>query len=889
MTISLRAVGTPTAATSVVTPLAPGAPAGLTATDLSILTVEIKGLTAGTAPTITTPSGWTLIGTVTNNGTLVAGADTGSNTIGMYYRVGTYTAPSITTTGADSAGAAIVAYACDASTFTWDVSSSTTGSDTTSGADGSITGAANLSINIGDWVVVGAGLSGDIGTVTAESLTATGSTFSSNTNRVNLGVTTNNDSRLLVHDWAVGSTGPSTAAPVYTWSNTSSTTGHARFVRIRAITPVSTLVDDFATADTAKWTFGAGATVTGGQASLTVASAYTGTVASKTTYDLTSSSVMVNVAQWPNVGNGSTELYAIQLSLDSANQLYIIGSNGTLTAYRKVGGTATSVGSVAIGSNKYVRIRHDGTQVIWEYGVTGTAWTQLGTAWTPTFAVTAMAVLIMAGYFGTEPSPGTALIESVNVVPVPTQSSALSATASATASITGGFQTASKALQATASGTATIQSAVSAVLRATASATVGFTAVTPIYVPPAPTPAPIVLPTPVRRMTVGVYTGNYVRLGQVPDYVSCSVTWQNLGVGSGTLVVNEDDPIAASLLTVDENVVQVVVDVGGVRWSGRVMSVTLEREGPVGSGVLTATLLDEGVWLQRMLASQNGASSSLASMPQYDTRTGPAVSVAADFINAAATRLGVPVRATKPAVDTSPSVTIKARMTTLADLLFAPLKQAGVVLLGQVWLPGDVQPADIGTALTTPTIVFRPLVLVDKPWLQWTDSMTSVTKMVFQGVHPAAYRAIVGLSGSDAARIYDSVINTTLQTSLGTFGLPEIYAEASDAALGVQSAVAGIEALAPVGGSASATFEVADAEPFSFGTDFVLGDMATIVVSGSTWRQQITKVTATDDRSGGLTITPVIGDETPDLTGDGMMIRALARVAEGVRALQAGR
>lgn len=233
MTISLRAVGASTAAAAAVTPLAPGVPAGLTATDLSILIVEVKGLTAGTAPTITAGAGWSAVGPVTNNGTIVAGTDTGSNTIGMFYRTGTYSTPSVVTTGGDSAAAVIVAYQ---TTLTgWDVTATATGIDTTSGANGSINGTVNINATTGDWVVVGAAMSGDVGSVTAETLAATGATFGTLANRLSLGVTTGTDSRLQVSDWPVTG-GPSSAIPVYTWTNASSTTGHARFLRIREVT-----------------------------------------------------------------------------------------------------------------------------------------------------------------------------------------------------------------------------------------------------------------------------------------------------------------------------------------------------------------------------------------------------------------------------------------------------------------------------------------------------------------------------------------------------------------------------------------------------------------------------------------------------------------------------
>jgi hypothetical protein len=290
-----------------------------------------------------------------------------------------------------------------------------------------------------------------------------------------------------------------------------------------------------------------------------------------------------------------------------------------------------------------------------------------------------------------------------------------------------------------------------------------------------------------------------------------------------------------------------------------------------------------------MLASQNAASTSLTGMPQFNTRTGPAVGVAADYINAAASRLGAPVKSSKPAVDTSPSVSLNARMTILADLLTDPLKRAGVTMTATIWLPSDTQPPDLTPALTTPTIVFRPQVLADKPWLQWTDSMTNIAGMTFQVTQPTAYRVILGLDGSDAARVYDQRVDTTRQLDMGTYGLPEIGVDATDAALGTQSQNAGAEALAETGGGVAAIFLVADGSPWVHGEHYVVGDMATIAVSGGTWRQRITRVTASDSRSTGLQISPLIGDSAPDVSGDDMMVRALGRVAEGLRALQSGR
>lgn len=236
MAISLRAVGTPTTAAAAVTPLAPGVPAGVVAGDLSLLFVEIKATSGTVAPAVTTPSGWTLQAAAISTGNDVAAAnDVGENWIFVYYRTDAgYAAPSVGSTGGNSAGAVIVAWQKDPSE-TWvlpTVSQSyVSGQDASSGANGSAAGSGSLAVIPGDVLVTAAGLSGDLGTITAEGVTATGLTLGTYTNHVSLAVTTGTDSRLLVSSWPVTST--ATAIPTYTWTNTSSLTGVVRMLRLR--------------------------------------------------------------------------------------------------------------------------------------------------------------------------------------------------------------------------------------------------------------------------------------------------------------------------------------------------------------------------------------------------------------------------------------------------------------------------------------------------------------------------------------------------------------------------------------------------------------------------------------------------------------------------------
>jgi len=390
-------------------------------------------------------------------------------------------------------------------------------------------------------------------------------------------------------------------------------------------------------------------------------------------------------------------------------------------------------------------------------------------------------------------------------------------------------------------------------------------------------------------MTITVYDGGYTQVGQVPNYISAEVTWQLLAVGTGTLVVEETDPVAPYLLAADRGVVPVVASVNGQRWSGRVMSATLDREGPPGSGTVTATLADDFAWLQHMLASQGGSSTSLTGMPEYDRRTGKAATVAAALINASATRLGVPVKAATPVSDTSPTLTLNSRMAYLADALTTPLWAAGVPMPARIWLPGDDQPIS-GTTLVAPTVVFYPQAPTPKPWLQWTDSMVNIEKMSLVSSHPTAYRAIIGLNGQEAARIYDTYTDTVRQGQVGGYGFPELYVDDSSIdAAGAEAKAAAAAELAKTVGTVSASFTVEDADPWVFGTDYVVGDVATVVASGVTWQQAISQVTASDDRDNGFTLTPVVGDPQPAPDGSDMMVAALGRVAASLRTLRAGR
>lgn len=234
----MQATSTVSTATIPVTASAPTVVAG----ELSLLFVGGKGASAGVAPTITTPSGWTIIGTVTNNGTLVSGTDTGSNTIGVYYRTDSgYGSPLITSSGFNSTSAHIIVLRSTkvAAGGSWDVSQFTTGSDTASGANLAITGAAGIAASAGDMILSLISVSGDVGSPSAF-LTGgmSGATLLQDTTPVNLGVTTGADSRQIA-TYTYVTAGSSSSAPTYALTNSQSTTAHGMFLRVRDVAAVT--------------------------------------------------------------------------------------------------------------------------------------------------------------------------------------------------------------------------------------------------------------------------------------------------------------------------------------------------------------------------------------------------------------------------------------------------------------------------------------------------------------------------------------------------------------------------------------------------------------------------------------------------------------------------
>ncbi len=213
-------------------------PTGIVAGNLLVLAVGNKYPPNGPAA----PAGWTLVANgQASGGAGAAGNDTGNVYATVFVKVadGTETGNlTVTLTGANTSMGRIFRYT-NAAGSGWDYAA-TYGSDNTGGTAWIVSSAADPGITAGDMLVVISAINTDAPTWTAESVSATGATFGTHTERQDSGTGFGNDMRLVVSDHTV-TAGTALAAPVYTMSASGGTPeGASVILRIREV-PGTTL------------------------------------------------------------------------------------------------------------------------------------------------------------------------------------------------------------------------------------------------------------------------------------------------------------------------------------------------------------------------------------------------------------------------------------------------------------------------------------------------------------------------------------------------------------------------------------------------------------------------------------------------------------------------
>ncbi len=180
------------------------------------------------------------------------------------------------------------------------------------------------------------------------------------------------------------------------------------------IPKIESLTDDFATQDNAKWMYAGTASVSAGQLQLVPTSGYANKVISTGTFDLTGSAVTVQLVSAP-LGNGTIGSFVKAIAQVNVNEVWFLVEGGVLYMGETVNSSqSTTSVTYSATDHLWLRIRHDGTSLLWETSPDATAWTTRRTK-APGRSWDAVNLHLFSGFYGTEPTPGVSVFDNVNV------------------------------------------------------------------------------------------------------------------------------------------------------------------------------------------------------------------------------------------------------------------------------------------------------------------------------------------------------------------------------------------------------------------------------------------------------------------------------------------
>lgn len=365
-------------------------------------------------------------------------------------------------------------------------------------------------------------------------------------------------------------------------------------------------------------------------------------------------------------------------------------------------------------------------------------------------------------------------------------------------------------------------------------------------------------------------------LGELPytdlDVVS---TWNQ--VGTGSVIIPELHPLFGSIARITDEVVLARVD-HRAPWTGRITELQLNLDRDRGRWEMELTLVDDWIWFKALLARQNPLG-ALANQgySEFDERTGPAETIIKAILSDIIARTGVPlVVVPAPDPDPSPIVTVKARMDSLAELVDDALAAANLGLTATTLWPGDELPPALADSGVAPgTVIVDCIPMRVQPWLLWDEAELVKGSLTFKA--PAAHTVTIGGEGDGTAKQYTEIRDDGLVTSLGRYGLPEVYVDG-----GADAATKGAAKLAELRGGITANFTVEDAMPWSAYADYRLGDLAGGHLADVDWRAPISQIRLAANDTGEVTYTPKIGDPTPP--PEAVVVGAVRKLAADVAA-----
>jgi microcystin-dependent protein len=360
-------------------------------------------------------------------------------------------------------------------------------------------------------------------------------------------------------------------------------------------------------------------------------------------------------------------------------------------------------------------------------------------------------------------------------------------------------------------------------------------------------------------LTVEVRNSSLARVGQIlpADLRGLELALRFNKAGAWRLVLRSDHPLADSLRAPGAGLI--VTGPAGVILSGPTVSATNVKTSSDSTGTWEIVGTDDSVILGERLAYPTPTSSDLdAQIDAYDTRTGPAETVAKAYV---AANMGptAPVarRVTGLTVDTDlgrgSTVTTNARFDRIGGLVSDVLAIDG--------LGFDIR--QVGTGLVFE--VFEP---VDRSAsIRMDVDNLRLSKSVYTYTAPAATRVIVAGQGEGAGRILLERVSTASTTAETAWGRRiEVFKDSRNTAETDALESAGDELLAGKGKTLEGIKATpSDDQTMAYGVDWGLGDKVTVVIGAEQIAQIVTEVAivVTDD---GIKVGATVGD--PVSVGD---------------------
>lgn len=187
------------------------------------------------------PAGWTNVLDL-EDGTGTWGVDTGTRRVTIFQKdvtLGTETGTVTVSLAGDANNTLRATIHRIEVTSGYDVAiAGSTGADTTNGTGFSATGSTSIDFAANDLLLIAVAQNIDTGTQSSQSITASGITFGTRTNRASTAVTNGNDHRHIVDSVPVSS-GSGTVAPTYSYTISAAGSGPVGFLRIREQAPAA--------------------------------------------------------------------------------------------------------------------------------------------------------------------------------------------------------------------------------------------------------------------------------------------------------------------------------------------------------------------------------------------------------------------------------------------------------------------------------------------------------------------------------------------------------------------------------------------------------------------------------------------------------------------------